>query len=43
MSPGETEGGGSEIPSHSAAKRVPKRKNEIPDDFDERAKANSQR
>jgi hypothetical protein len=41
MPPGEMEGAGSEIPSHSAAKRV--RKNEIPDDFDERSKANSQK
>ena len=37
------EGDGSEAPSHLAAKRVSKRKNEIPDDFDERAKANSQK
>ena len=35
----------SEIPSHSAAKRVSRRqqKEEIPDDFDERAKANAQK
>jgi hypothetical protein len=43
MPPGDSEGNGSEIPSHSAAKRISKRKNELPDDFDERAKANSQK
>ena len=43
MAPGSMEVDGSEIPGHLAAKRVSKRKNEIPDNFDERAKANSQK
>jgi hypothetical protein len=39
---GDASNFGPSTPSHSAAKRSSRRKGEFPDDFDERAKANSQ-